>query len=555
MTSDAFTRFQPLRKVLLFPAALVAVAAAGLDVVQWLGAAPLWVDEEMIALNIRDRGFAALPGPLWLGQGAPLGWLFVQRGVLLTLGSSELSLRFIPLLFGLATLATAVWVGQRWMKPPAAVLFVLLCAISEWLSQYRFELKHYSADAFFALLLPAMAVWATEENDPQRARDRWANWWITAALAQWFAFGALLVTPTCAMLLAIFVLTRFGVRDLLRFATTGILWFASFGVHYLLSLRYTSNNAYLRTYWADYLAPTTLGLFGTVRWIFAQLDDLARDPGGTSLAVGLWGCAVCGFAFCRRPLLAAAFSSLPLTAFLLSALRLVPLNGRLALWIVPALYLGVALLFDAGLRHGQSAWRTRRWPRFAAAMLAATAALLVSGNVLVRGARSLDLDLPREVNRGLSDRQAVAWLMARHEPGDVILSTQLGWPAIWWYGRIPIDRRIPGGFMRDGSVMYETAFGLPQTDCRQRMYSAFEKYRRVLVHVGFPDTPKGFSERLVNDLSHFGTVVERGFFADSRTAVVELHTPDAGALTDPLVDPQDDGTLRGCVEVYSARRW
>ena len=39
----------------------------------------MWVDEEMIALNLRDRGWLDLAGPLWLGQTAPLGWLALQR--------------------------------------------------------------------------------------------------------------------------------------------------------------------------------------------------------------------------------------------------------------------------------------------------------------------------------------------------------------------------------------------------------------------------------------------------------------------------------------------
>ena len=33
----------------------------------------------MVALNFRDRSFPDLPGPLWLGQAAPLGWLALQR--------------------------------------------------------------------------------------------------------------------------------------------------------------------------------------------------------------------------------------------------------------------------------------------------------------------------------------------------------------------------------------------------------------------------------------------------------------------------------------------
>src|SRR5262245_49860187 len=84
---------------------VIGVAGAALQIYQWAGARPLWLDEEMIAVNLRDRTFAELTGTLWLAQSAPLGWLFVQRAVLITLGMRELALRLVPVLFGVATVA------------------------------------------------------------------------------------------------------------------------------------------------------------------------------------------------------------------------------------------------------------------------------------------------------------------------------------------------------------------------------------------------------------------------------------------------------------------
>ena len=57
----------------------IAVAAISIDIYQWGAALPFWVDEEMIALNLRDRSMADLAGPLWLGQSAPFGWLVLER--------------------------------------------------------------------------------------------------------------------------------------------------------------------------------------------------------------------------------------------------------------------------------------------------------------------------------------------------------------------------------------------------------------------------------------------------------------------------------------------
>lgn len=51
----------------------LAIVGAGLIVQQWAIARPLFLDEEMIALNVRDRSVAELMGPLWLAQSAPYG--------------------------------------------------------------------------------------------------------------------------------------------------------------------------------------------------------------------------------------------------------------------------------------------------------------------------------------------------------------------------------------------------------------------------------------------------------------------------------------------------
>ena len=102
--------------------AVIAVAASCLLLRQWASAQTMWLDEEMIALNLRDRHLADLPGLLWLGQSAPLGWLMVQRGMLVAFGTGELALRFVPVICGIATLMTAVWVGRRWMSPAGATV-------------------------------------------------------------------------------------------------------------------------------------------------------------------------------------------------------------------------------------------------------------------------------------------------------------------------------------------------------------------------------------------------------------------------------------------------
>ena len=89
----------------------------------------LWLYEEMIALNLRDRSIGGLAGTLSLGQAAPYGWLVLQHAMLLAAGTGERALRLIPLVFGVATLATVAWIGRRRMTAAGALSLLFLCEI------------------------------------------------------------------------------------------------------------------------------------------------------------------------------------------------------------------------------------------------------------------------------------------------------------------------------------------------------------------------------------------------------------------------------------------
>src|SRR2546422_11195195 len=57
----------------------IAAAGAALLVVQWAAARPLWLDEELLAINVRDRAIPNYLEALWLGQTALFRWLVLGR--------------------------------------------------------------------------------------------------------------------------------------------------------------------------------------------------------------------------------------------------------------------------------------------------------------------------------------------------------------------------------------------------------------------------------------------------------------------------------------------
>src|SRR5512139_456910 len=84
--------------------ALLFLAGILLRLRQYLTGRSLWMDEAMLALNIVNRSFGELLKPLDYDQGAPLGFLMVEKLFNLLLGRSEYALRLFPLLVGILSI-------------------------------------------------------------------------------------------------------------------------------------------------------------------------------------------------------------------------------------------------------------------------------------------------------------------------------------------------------------------------------------------------------------------------------------------------------------------
>jgi len=524
--------------------AAIAAAGALLLVFQWAGGRPLWLDEEFLAVSFRDRGITDYFEPLWLGQTAPFGWLALERLSVVALGTGERALRLLPLLFGIATIATAVWIGRRWMTIVGASTLVLLCAFAQWLTYHVFELKPYSADVFLALLVPAVGVWSVEIARPEM-------FWIVAAIAQWFGNGALFVTPLCALVLAAILLRRDGWRSAFRFSAFGVVWLGSFVLNYVLVLRHASSNVFFHRFWSGAFPPAGAGAMETLRWFGAQFGGFDVKPGSARLTHSLWLTALGGFiaGTMSGQLLAPVFATVPLAAVLLTALRLVPFYERLTLWMVPSLYVGVALLADVAWRSfnpGRPEDRAPQLHRFVA-VVALCIAVLMCGDIALRGAvDGVRRGLSTADNHRLDDRAAVRWLKAQKRPGDVWISTHYGVPAIWWYAGIGEERIVEVGHQRQGP------------ECRDDgLEAAIGNAPRVLLYLGFrfDDVPRGFDDLIVRRLTQLGSVTAYRPFAEASEALVidrraRSTAPTTISQLNPRATPTE--TIDGCFTVRIA---
>jgi hypothetical protein len=124
-----------------------------LRVAQYVSNRSLWIDEADLALNLRSRSFAELLKPLDFGQGAPPGFLLLEKAVATAAGYSEPALRLVPLLAGIIAVVAFAWVARQTLSAAAAPLAVLFFAVADGLIYFSSELKPYAVDVAASVLL------------------------------------------------------------------------------------------------------------------------------------------------------------------------------------------------------------------------------------------------------------------------------------------------------------------------------------------------------------------------------------------------------------------
>lgn len=131
----------------------IIVFGALLRLTQFLSNRSLWLDEAKLALNIVNRSFVQLCKPLDYGQGAPIGFLMLERSALHLFGSGEYALRLFPFLAGMISLLLFYQLAKQSVPTGAVPIPPGLFATSAPLIYYSSEVKQYSGDVAIALLL------------------------------------------------------------------------------------------------------------------------------------------------------------------------------------------------------------------------------------------------------------------------------------------------------------------------------------------------------------------------------------------------------------------
>lgn len=220
--------------------ALVFVALGiVLRLAQYFRNESLWLDEAFLALNLQERALSHLFGQLDYNQAAPPGYLFLEKLMASASGGTELGLRTVALVAGVASVPMFYAAARRILSPWPAVLALALFAVLDPFVQHAAEVKQYSSDVFVAVGLLLVALGLAPPNRLSGRRRVSAS--LAGAASVWLSYPA------------VFVLAGFGAallgeaiwrRDRHRIVGLGAVcgaWLASWLLLYSTLLRSTRN--------------------------------------------------------------------------------------------------------------------------------------------------------------------------------------------------------------------------------------------------------------------------------------------------------------------------
>jgi hypothetical protein len=307
---------------------------------QYLTGRSLWADEAMLALNIVERDFGGLFRPLDYDQGAPIGFLLVEKLFNTLLGKHELVLRLFPFLVGLISLWLLYLLLKRIMVSRAGLLTGLaLFVFNPRLIYYSSEVKQYILDVVvtIALLLVAVPLFIPS---PRKKDFVWLA--LAGVIALWFSHPALFVLAGLGITLLIVSLRRRDPASLRSVIGMGILWVLNTGFLYILILDDLSRNAYMREYWQGAFLPVPP--WSDPGWFMRSIDENIGVQFGIPYAVlFVFALMLAGWVvlFIQNRKYAGTFACIFLVTQAASALQLYPVFERMILFLVP---LGIILL-------------------------------------------------------------------------------------------------------------------------------------------------------------------------------------------------------------------
>ncbi|HMD54389.1 MAG TPA: glycosyltransferase family 39 protein, partial [Phycisphaerae bacterium] len=248
---------------------LAAVILAGLAwrIIDYLLNYPFLKDEASVGLNILQKSYSQLTGPLDIDQVCPVGFLWLSKFALTVLGTNTLVLRFVPLLAGIGAVFLTWSTVKRFAGRNAALLATGLIACSLQTVRLSTDFKPYSLDLLIAMGYISLALWAIRR--PSDWRPLLALILFTVP-AIGFSYPCIFIAASVGLCLLPRMLLKVQWRQRFLWAAFCTITVVTFGVIFFAVTKAQMNftRTAMQQFWRDSFPPHNLGIFW---WIFQAI--------------------------------------------------------------------------------------------------------------------------------------------------------------------------------------------------------------------------------------------------------------------------------------------
>ena len=316
----------------------IALVGVGLVALEYLRNRSLWLDEALLALNVLERSAGELLEPLGYQQGAPAGFLLLQKLAVSAFGDSERALRLLPALAGVIAILGFRRLALACLPAFSAVIAVGLFALSDPILYFATEAKQYAVDIAMTVVL--LLLWRRFESCESQTGPA-LRLALVGAAAVWLSLPSAFVLAGIGAAACVDVFARRDVRRLGLVLGIGAAWATGFAGCWALHLRHLAGNEFLTHFWRRSFLPSPFAF----EWM---VDSLALPYVGylalTPLPVLTVALAIVGVGrLAVRDRSFTIIAAVATAALLLASLeRVYPAFERLLMFLAPLVILHVA---------------------------------------------------------------------------------------------------------------------------------------------------------------------------------------------------------------------
>ncbi|HAX80594.1 MAG TPA: hypothetical protein DCY88_33350 [Cyanobacteria bacterium UBA11372] len=400
-----FNKFSLADKVVWFAIGFGVVVR----VAQYIWNRSLWADEAVLALNIVNRSYWGLLQPLDYDQGAPLGFLMVEKLAIQVFGENEYALRLFPLICGVVSLFLFYQLAKRFIQGWGIAIALGLFASLHYLVYYSSEVKQYSSDVAIALFCSLLSLRLLSQKLGIYDAIILS---LGGAIAIWFSHPAIFVLAGVGSSCFLLKLVNKEAIKLAHYLVIYSSWVISFVAFYFISIKNLSSDEDLLTSWQKAFPSFPLDII----WYLDAFGKFFYRPlgfngpfDGLAIIIFVVGCIAC---YRRHKETLLIILSPVLVTFLASALQKYPFRSRLVLFLTPFVILLIA--------EGVDYIRSQTKYKFAPIVSLVVLLLLLAPPAINASQLIVKPHLRGEI------KPVITYIKTNQKPGDILYIYQRG---------------------------------------------------------------------------------------------------------------------------------